>query len=384
MTEFSVCFESSIANIGSQDWQLLFKNNGPFTQYQFLHALESSGSVGKGTGWMPQHIVVKVGDIIVAAMPNYLKQHSYGEYMFDWNIANAYHQNHIEYYPKFVSAVPFTPATSKRIAISEEYKVIAEQIVNAIISACDKVLTQVNGSNCQWLFLDNETSNLLASAGTLQRYELQYHWLNKGYDSFAAFCQSMVSRKRKNILKERRKVAAQGFDFVWLTGSEVTKQQWQRFYEFYQLTYLKRSGHNGYLTSEFFQTIGQHSNDNVLLFFALNEQKQEVAASLFFKDNHTLYGRYWGCEQEYDFLHFETCYYQGIEYCIKNNLQRFDAGAQGEHKLKRGFEPVLCFGNYLIRDKRFKTMLKDYFAQERQHFQQLKNDSVKMLPFKSK
>ncbi|OUS27274.1 hypothetical protein A9Q98_09675 [Thalassotalea sp. 42_200_T64] len=390
MTEFSAKFIPKIALVEPQQWQALLNDNYPFYQYSFLHALEHSGCVSAKTGWQPLHLLIYVDKQLVAAMPCYLKMHSYGEYMFDWNWAQAFESHGINYYPKLVSSIPFTPAQGKRILIHPRFVEHSETIHRVILTAVNVALDKHNGSNFQWLFIDKTTSDSLQQLAQgddheplLQRSEVQYHWFNRDYQNFDEFLATMTSRKRKNISKERIKVTTQGLHFNWLSGAEITIKDWQLFYQFYQQTYLKRSGHQGYLNADFFTRLSQTMTDKVLLLQVHLDNEEVVASALFFKSDSHLYGRYWGCSKEYDFLHFETCYYQGIEYCIEHKLSCFDAGAQGEHKLSRGFEPVTCYGNYLIKQPQFHQAISDFIAEEKRYHRQYIESAKQYLPYKN-
>ncbi|WNC69795.1 GNAT family N-acetyltransferase [Thalassotalea nanhaiensis] len=383
MTEFTATFATQISQVNKQHWQAIFHDNYPFYQYPFLHALEQSGAVSSSSGWQPQHLLIHKGNTLIAAMPCYLKKHSYGEYMFDWSWANAYQAHGIAYYPKLLSAIPFTPATGKRIGIHPEFEKFSQSLFALIVKVLTQTLEQVEASNFQCLFLDKATSDSLAKLGLIQRTDVQYHWLNKGYSSFSDFLSWMTARKRKMIKKERQNLVQHKLSFVWCNGKDITKQDWSSFYSCYQQTYLKRSGHQGYLNLTFFSSLSEQCADSTLLLKVINDKQEVVASSLFFKSETHLYGRYWGCMKEHEFLHFEACYYQGIEYCIKHNLQCFDAGAQGEHKLARGFEPVKLYGNYLIPQPNFKQAIADFIEKEQRYHNDYMQSANSYLPFKT-
>ena len=383
MTEFTATFATQISQVNKQHWQAIFNDNYPFYQYPFLHALEQSGAVSSSSGWQPQHLLIHTDSTLIAAMPCYLKKHSYGEYMFDWSWANAYQAHGLDYYPKLLSAIPFTPATGKRIGIHPEFEQFSQAIFALIVKVLTQTLDQIKASNFQCLFLDKATSDGLAKLGLIQRTDVQYHWLNKGYSSFSDFLSRMTARKRKMIKKERQNLALHKLSFVWCNGEDITKQDWNSFFSCYQQTYLKRSGHQGYLNLTFFSSLSEQCADSILLLKVINDKQEIVASSLFFKSDTHLYGRYWGCIQEHAFLHFEACYYQGIEYCIKQNLQCFDAGAQGEHKLARGFEPVKLYGNYLIPQQNFKHAIADFIEKEQRYHTEYMQSACSYLPFKT-
>lgn len=378
--EFSIELCSSIEQVEPAQWQAIFTNDYPFQQWSFLFALEKSGSVGNPSGWLTQHILIYKQDILVAAMPAYLKTNSYGEYMFDWNWARAYQQHQINYYPKLVNAIPFTPASGQRYAIHPEYTQQSEKLLRLLLNGIKHTLLKYQASNFQSLFIDKHGSEQLSLQGLLARTDVQYHWFNRSYHDFDDFLQQLTSRRRKNIRKERLKIKQQPFTFQWCTAKDLNKEDWQNFFKFYQNTYQKRSGHNGYLTLDFF--IRLTTNPNVLL-LKVFKKTNLVAGSLFFKSKTHLYGRYWGSSDEHDSLHFEACYYQGIDYCIANHIKCFDAGAQGEHKLTRGFEPVLVHGNYLVEHEGFKQAITEFLQEERAYHRQYITSASQYLPYKS-
>lgn len=370
---------SSISAVSGDDWDNLFGRNYPFTRYDFLLALEQGGSLGPQRGWVPQYAVVRdTKDVIIAIMPWFKKTHSYGEYFFDWAFSEAYERYGFQYYPKLINAIPFTPCTGPRIAVDEGCS--ADELVPLIEAELTK---QHDVSNLQCLYVEPEFSNTLRNDGWWQRFDIQFLWKNRGYNSFDDFLAALVSRKRKSIRKERRQVTDQGVTMKVLAGNELDETFWQQFIRFYQRTYLKRSGHGGYLTPETFNLWGTHLADSIVVFAAYREQ-QLVAASLCFKGVDTLYGRYWGCIEELEFLHFEACYYQGIDYCIAHQLAYFDAGAQGEHKLHRGFEPILREGFYRFMPSPLNDAVEQFCGQERaaikEHLQGLKD----LVPLKPK
>lgn len=368
-------FISSIHAVSPEHWNALLGSDYPFTRHEFLAALEDSRAVGGNSGWHSRHLLVHEGGTLVAALPGYLKMHSYGEYVFDWAWADAYRRHGQRYYPKWLSAIPFTPCRGPRLLGRND---------SATIQGISKGLThycQREGlSGWHVLFPEAELSEHLKAAGSNQRLGCQFHWFNHHYASFDDFIATFTSRKRKNVLKERRRVKAQGFGFSTLTGAAITPEHWQIFYQLYQRTYLKRSGHGGYLNEAFFQALGAHLSEHCVLVLAQLKQ-QTVAAALYLRDQDTLYGRYWGCLAEFDKLHFETCYYQGIEYAIQHNLSRFDGGAQGEHKIARGFAPVLTYSNHSLCDPRFAAAVTDFVTEEAAVLKHYHQDALAHLPF---
>lgn len=376
-------FISSILQLEAGDWNALCPLNYPFVRHEFLAALEATSCTSARSGWQVHHLLVEEHGRLIAAMPGFIKTHSYGEYVFDWAWADAYRRHGLAYYPKWINAIPFTPCSGPRLLHSAEVSLVAliAQITTALSEEC--AAQGFSGWHC--LFPDVILSKQLQTQGAMQRLGCQFHWVNQGYTGFDDFVASMSSRKRKNILKERRQVQEQGFEFVIKTGNQLGPADWETFYALYRTTYLKRSGHNGYLSEGFFQRLGASMSENLVLISASKNddpQRRTIAASLFVRDDTTLYGRYWGCFEEYQFLHFETCYYQGIDYAIAQRLQRFDGGAQGEHKIARGFAPVLTYSNHWIAEPGFRAAIAQFVAQEAEGVVQYAADATALLPFK--
>lgn len=373
---FSVEMIDTIAEMSSTDWNSVSGIRYPFLRYEFLCALEQSGSVAIATGWRPKHVIVRAGDgEMVAVMPCYLKDHSYGEYVFDWSWADAYHRHGLEYYPKLLTAIPFTPCVGSRLAVKSAFQgeAIHSLIERYIIGYCQKN----NLSSWHLLFPDKKT---LDNTEMQCRTGVQFHWYNRDYSSFDNYLGAMTSRKRKSIRKEREKVKAQGIQFRWIEGHEIEEECLQRFYVFYHATYMKR-GRKGYLTMAFFEQLLKTMPENLFLVMAY-QQDTPVASALFFKDDETLYGRYWGCVEEFDQLHFETCYYQGIEYCIAHGLEHFDSGAQGEHKIQRGFEPIETHSWHWIAHPEFRQAIGGFLEEERNQVGAYQKEAEKLLPFR--
>lgn len=382
MTEkLHIEFVTSISKVPAQAWSSLFNSSYPFTRHVFFDALERGGSIGAGSGWSPRYALLYQGAELVAAMPWFLKFHSYGEYFFDWSFAEAYERYGLDYYPKLVCAIPFTPSMGPRLGLASGW--CAEQVLPLPLmeQGLDKLALDNNVSNCQCLYPDNELQAVFVQQGWWQRDDIQFQWFNRNYTSFEDFLACLTSRKRKQIRKERHAIAAQGIDLKILDGNQLGEKFWLEFAQLYQLTYLKRSGHHGYLTAESFVRLGTQMADCILVAAAYRDG-QMVAASLYFYSDTTLYGRYWGCRQEFDFLHFETCYYAGIEFCIQHQLSFFDAGAQGEHKLKRGFEPVMRHAAYRFSESPLTPAIEDFCVRERQMLRQYKAQAEQQLPFR--
>ncbi|HWV15478.1 MAG TPA: GNAT family N-acetyltransferase [Cellvibrio sp.] len=374
-----ISFLASLEEISASRWNALCPPDYPFVRHEFLFALEASQSAHSAQGWQPQHLIVERQGELVAALPLYLKLHSYGEYVFDWSWADAYKRYGISYYPKLVSAIPFTPCTGPRLLVAAGYSLT--ELVPLIVEAIRNRATELQASGWHCLFPDTELSTQLSTTANVQRIGCQFHWFNRNYRDWDGFVATMNSRKRKNINKERRSVSAQGISFKVKQGEAISREDWLLFYQLYCNTYLKRSGHRGYLTEQFFTLLSEQC-PQLLVMISAQKQDTTIAASLFFQDANTLYGRYWGCLEEYNLLHFETCYYQGIEYAIKHRLQRFDGGAQGEHKIQRGFEPVITYSNHwLVRDD-FHRAVADFVRQEAEATYAYQQEARQALPFK--
>jgi predicted N-acyltransferase len=368
---------NSMTDVQAVCWNNLVQDKDPFLRHEFLLALEQSGAVSPDTGWQPYHLLVFEQQELIAAMPLYLKNNSRGEYVFDQQWADAYYQSGIEYYPKWVNSVPFTPCQGQRLLIkSDVYQLEATQLC---LSTIKKLSEQLNISGFHCLFPVVEQVKVLQQQ-MLIRQGVQFQWFNKGYLSFDDYLQNFTSRQRKNINKERRKISEQNISFQRLTGQEITEQQWQVFFDFYEMTYLKR-GQAAYLAIDFFKLLAESMAEQILLVFAIKNQSY-IGAALSFIGQNTLYGRYWGCYEEYSNLHFETCYYQGLEYCFEHQIQRFDSGAQGEHKISRGFEPITTYSAHWIQNAHFEKLIAQFLEREERFIQQYKQGCLKKLPFK--
>lgn len=371
-----IILSDNIESIGKSEWNTLCGLDYPFLRYEFLHALEQSGSVSKKSGWAPLHLSLKDGPHTIAVMPMYIKQHSYGEYVFDWAWADAYAHHGYDYYPKLVTSIPFTPAYGPRIGT----KRALEEIVPAISQAIPQIAKEIGASSWHGLFPEKELHTLLEKNGLMSRLGTQYHWFNKNYRDFEHFLEFFTSRKRKNLRKERQKVLNHSVELKVFTGTEISDALLHRFYHFYQITYLKR-GRKGYLTPQFFTLLRDTMPEQLVLVIA-EANNQAVAGALSLKSSDTLYGRYWGCLEEYDSLHFETCYYQGIEYCIREGLKRFDPGAQGEHKIQRGFEPIETWSAHWIKEPGFQAGINQFLEEEAESMKHQIEELRTWLPFR--
>ncbi|MDO9167913.1 MAG: GNAT family N-acetyltransferase [Methylobacter sp.] len=369
----------SMAQVDGVDWNRLAGEAYPFLRHEFLLALEQSGSVCEQTGWLPAHLLVMDQDKLLAFMPLYLKQHSYGEYVFDHQWAQAYQQQGIDYYPKWLTAIPLTPCQGTRIVIQAE-GIDPLAITQVLLAFIQQRSEQLGISSWHCLFPELQQAEQLRSLGLSIREGVQFHWFNQGYRDFNDFLHTLNASKRKMLKRERRRVSEQGVHLLRIAGPDISELQWQAFFQFYTMTYLKK-GSQPYLNLAFFHQIAATMGEQLLLVLAIKDDIA-IAAALSFVGSDTLYGRYWGCYEAYNSLHFETCYYQGLDYCIEQGLKRFDSGAQGEHKISRGFEPVTTYSAHWIKDARFAQAIEHFLAREQQAVQHYKQDAATYLPFK--
>lgn len=333
----------------------------PFTTYRFLRALEESGSVGDGTGWQPRYLTARQGGRMISAAPLYAKGHSQGEYIFDHNFAHAYERAGGDYYPKLQIAVPFTPATGRRFLTRPGHEAdgMSALVQGAVQICADNELSSVHSTFC------TEAEAIAGEEmGLLHRTTQQYHWEDRGYGDFEGFLADLSSRKRKNIRKERREAQEFGGEIRWFTGDDLQPEHWDAFWRFYQDTGARKWG-SPYLTRQFFDIAQERLRDDILLVLAFREG-EPVAGALNFIGRETLYGRYWGCSEHHPFLHFELCYYQAIDWALAHGLSRVEAGAQGEHKLARGYLPKTTHSLHWFRDAGFREAVQRYLDAERQ------------------
>jgi uncharacterized protein len=345
----------------------------PFVSYAFLSSLEDSGSATRSSGWAPSHVVLEESGKVIGLAPAYLKTHSMGEYVFDHGWADAFHRAGGNYYPKLQVSVPFTPATGPRLLGPDEVK-------PHLLQALEEVAAAHDASSVHMTFMP-EADWQIAPKNWLRRQDIQFHWHNNGYDSFDSFLASLSSSKRKNIRKERAAVAARGITFLHLTGRSLTEIAWDEFYRFYMDTGARKWG-KPYLTREFFSLINERMADDVLLILAQREGKT-IAGALNLIGGDTLFGRNWGCVEDHPFLHFETCYYQAIDFAIARQLRVVEAGAQGEHKLARGYLPVKTHSLHFIAHKGLARAVAEYLEQERAHIAQDQQLLSAHSPFKN-
>ena len=358
-----IIFTDNIASVEAEHWNKLAGDSNPFIQHAFLLALEQHDCL-KPWGWFPQHCLLYDGATLIGACPAYLKDNSYGEFVFDWAWADAYQKNGLNYYPKLVTAIPFTPAQGPRLLASSNYKdvngnsvgstAIKKGLIKALISYAEKN----HLSSAHFLFCETDDVKVLTESGLMPRFDYQFHWFNNNYTSFEDFLARLNAKRRKNIKRERRKVTEDNILIETIDGLQLNDEQWELLYAYYRVTFMRKSG-TPTLTLDFFKAVA----DKLHAVFATHANRT-VAAAICFKGKDTLYGRHWGCSDNYDSLHFEVCYYAGIEYCIDNQLQIFEPGAQGEHKIWRGFLPTKTRSAHWIADAGFNHAIQDFLHRE--------------------
>lgn len=362
-------------DLTSGQWDRCAGHDNPFTRHAFFSALEESGSATAKAGWQPAHIVIDGADGDPAAiLPAYLKSHSLGEYVFDHGWADAFERAGGRYYPKLQISVPFTPATGPRLLLRDP------ELAPALLAAAEMLVRQNNLSSAHATFIPPDQLAYFESAGWLIRTDQQFHWTNQGYGSFDDFLAALASRKRKAVRKERASSLEGGITVEQLSGSAITEAHWDAFWEFYQDTGSRKWG-RPYLTRRFFSLLSEKMADSVLLVLAMRGGRP-IAGALNLIGSDALYGRYWGCIEEQPFLHFELCYYQAIDYAIAHGLKRVEAGAQGSHKLARGYLPVTTYSAHFIANSGFRRAVADFLAQEREAVEQEREWLGEQAPFR--
>ncbi|CAM8362146.1 MULTISPECIES: GNAT family N-acetyltransferase [Candidatus Methylopumilus] len=367
-------FQSSFKNINQKEWNDLTKSN-PFLRLEFFQSLEASKSIGEGTGWHPFPAIVIDQGSLVGASPIFLKEHSYGEYVFDWSWAEAYQKYGKNYYPKIASCIPFTPATGPRIFGLDL------SIKKNIVVQIEKLAYENKMSSSHILFCNESEKDIFGDPKWMLREGVQFKWFNKNYNNFAEFLSQLSHDKRKKIKQERKKIYDLGLKIKKIKGPEISESDLDFFYACYCNTYQDHHSHP-YLTRIFFSLIKESMPENLLLILAY-EGDLPVAASFFIYDDKNLYGRYWGSKSFYPGLHFELSYYQGQEFCIENRIVSFEGGAQGEHKLARGFEPFNTFSFHRIFDEKFELAIKDFLRREKTGIDQYTNELNERAPYKT-
>ncbi len=370
---------ASAADVTADDWNAVAGTDHPFLRHEFVHALEVNDCVGERHGWLPRHLAAFDDDGRLAGLvPLYLKDNSYGEFVFDWAWADAYERHGLRYYPKAVVAVPYTPATGPRILTGPRRR---PEVAAALVALAREWALAEGLSSLHWLFTDDRDTRLLADQGHLLRLGCQFHWHNPGYRDFEDFLSTLNSRKRKKIRRERRQVAEAGIELAVLHGNEAGDRELALMHEFYRSTFDRKWGH-ATLTGGFFRDVARDMGDQLVLVFAYRGG-EAVAGAVCFRSADTLYGRHWGCRADYHSLHFEACYYQGIDYCIRHGLARFEPGAQGEHKISRGFLPTPTWSAHWISDAGFRGAIGRFLEQETPAMQAYIEDMSGHSPYKT-
>ena len=371
------------ASIGAPAWNACANPEGerdphPFTRYEFFSAVEESGSATARTGWRPCHLVVEEDDAIAGILPLYLKNHSQGEYVFDQGWAEALERAGGDYYPKLQASVPFTPVTGSRLLVAPSGD--KDSIRTMLLAAGASAVRELHASSLHSTFLTDDEWNAAGQAGYLQRTDQQFHWENRGYANFDEFLAELSSSKRKNLRKERAAVREAGVEFDWLTGRDLTEAVWDQFFTFYMDTGGRKWGHP-YLTREFFSRVGASMADQILLVMA-RVGGRPIAGALNFFGQGVLFGRNWGAVEYLPFLHFETCYYQAIDYAIACKLRKVEAGAQGAHKLMRGYLPAPTYSAHFIAHAGLKRAVADYLDREREAVAEQIDELTELGPFR--
>ncbi|MBT8131212.1 MAG: GNAT family N-acetyltransferase [Gammaproteobacteria bacterium] len=367
-----------LSDIDAGEWNALCPGRQPFIRHEFLSAMERHRCVGPETGWVPHHLALYDRENKLAgAMPLYLKTHSWGEFIFDFAWAQAYLDAGRNYYPKLVAMCPFTPVTGRRILTDSQHPAAAEQLISLALSAT----RDAGASSMHVLFPENDELPGLQEAAMLRRDDVRFLWRNRDYKTFDSFLQDLRSNKRKKIRRERLRIAEQNIVVQTMAASELSENDFESVYQLCARTFLRR-GNQPYLSLEFFQSIAPLLQDQMLVNLARIDQ-EIVGAAILFRDDTTLYGRYWGGLDGLDCLHFETCYYRGIEYCIDNGLTSFDPGTQGEHKLSRGFSPVTTLSTHWLADQSFHAAVARYLLEERKHVADYKSELIRHRPFRA-
>ena len=377
--EYTVSTAGRIADVPAAQWDGLAGDDHPFTRHAFLDALERHGCVGERVGWIPSHVLVHAGKRLVGATPAYVKLHSQGEFVFDWSWAEAYARHGVEYYPKLISAIPFTPSAGPRLLI---HPATGGRGVKRVLAAgAVEVAKAMHASSFHWLFPCESDAAALEDSGLLMRSGCQFHWLNRGYRDFRDYLDALTSKRRKEIRRERRDAAAAPVEIEILDGHTAAEEHWRAYHALYSSTYDRKWGYPA-LTLPFFIAVAAALPDRTLLVLA-RRGRSYVAGAHCFVGRDTLFGRNWGCTEQHRGLHFEICYYRLIEYCIRRGLARFDAGAQGEHKLLRGFLPVETRSVHWIADPRFHQAIGRFLAGERAQLGRYRHALERHSPYRA-
>ncbi|HHQ14716.1 MAG TPA: N-acetyltransferase [Chromatiales bacterium] len=369
----------ALDDIDAGEWNALDGTDQPFLRHEFLAALEHSGAVGPDQGWEPAHLVLRTGHgKLAGAMPLYIKTDSWGEFVFDFAWADAYHRAGLNYYPKLVSGIPFTPATGPRLLAAAWAD--SGEIHRRLLNAARALADELGASSLHILFPPPQQIGSIEQAGLLLRKDCQFHWHNHDYTDFDSFLDSFSAAKRKKVRRERRRVRESGVSFRVLHGHELDRNTWKTLMPLYASSFWRR-GRSPYLGLEFFVEVAATLPDQTLAIVAEHDG-EAIGTAICFRSSDTLYGRYWGASARYHSLHFETCYYQGIDYCIENGLQHFEPGTQGEHKVSRGFVPTETWSAHWLADPRFAAAVDDYLRRERRYINEYMQSVDQHLPYR--
>ena len=359
---YSFSIYKSITKIGKEVWDECAKNDNPFLSYTFLKNLEDSGSIGSETSWIPNYVAIINKKLIIAVCPMYIKLDSQGEYIFDHSWANAYYNAGGNYYPKIQLSVPFTPVAGNRVLINNKVKALDHNSVIESFAEYLIKLTNANYSSAHITFCSSHECKILESKNFLTRVGEQFHWKNDNYTCFSDFLNSLNSRKRKAISKERKNINISNINIIQKSGKDITNNDWENMYNFYQNTADKKWG-KAYLNKKFFDLLAKNFSNNILLVFA-EDNNVQIAGSMHVIGKDTLYGRYWGSHHDIKYLHFELCYYQAIDWAIKNKYKFVEGGAQGPHKIQRGYLPEKTYSSHYIADISFRKAVKNFLLEE--------------------
>ena len=367
-----------LSEIDATAWNALLPNDNPFVDHAFLSGLEEHGCLHPRRGWNANHFALYRDGELVAATPCYVKGNSHGEYVFDWSWASAYERNGLDYYPKLLSAAPYSPVTGPRLLVGKNDDA---PLFRQLLLECLRAQTDANGLSSAHLNFADETDSAAFSDAKewLPRFDWQFHWSNAGWNDFSDFLGAMSSKKRKNIRQEREHVARAGVTCEILHGDEMSASDWRTMHAFYESTFDEKGNYPA-LTLPFFEHLGRTMPRRVLTVIA-RRGRTSVAAALLLRSSDTLYGRYWGCSESIPGLHFEVCYYQGIDYCLKNGLSRFEPGAQGEHKLARGFLPTITRSFHYLADARFRKAIGDALRREATSLNDYRDELMSHSPY---
>lgn len=381
--QLSLQVHSSMQTIDAFQWDRMIQDNNPFLKHAFLSAMETHGCVSKKFGWIPHHITLSYQDKIIAALPLYEKHNNYGEFVFDQAWEQAWHQVGLNYYPKLVSAVPYTPAQGQRFLIDSEVDFVSqEKLLATLIEATQSLAIEWDMSSIHVLFAETEQQKQIEELNRPNfyfRHDCQFHWFNQGFESFDDFLTILKRKKRKNIKQERQFIVRNDISFRVLNGHTATNQDWENFDFFYQKTFIEKWSTPTFNLG-FFKAIANALPDQIVLVLA-DQQDKCVAGALMFESDTTLYGRHWGCTENIKNLHFETCFYQGIDYAIQKGLRIFEPGAGGEHKIARGFVPVKMRSTHWVKDNPFPEGLTNFIQQEKQMIDDYAEECSAHIPY---